>query len=161
MASAQIPSIPILLGCVGLLIGGIGIVSSSQQSADNSVAQSKSWPRPGIAGVEFHDEMVELISMGPQPGRRTEVRQDGLQLKGNPNIRVIRTVRFLGSRQPQYVEIEFVDRGGRSYVRRYPAVDQVSARDVRGNNFEADRSAETYSQRRSRRYRRGHFRRWW
>ena len=161
MASAQIPSISILLGCVGLLIGGIGIVSSGQQSADNSEVESTSWPPPGIAGVQFHDEMVELTSMGPQPGRQTDVREDGLPPAGNANIRAVRTARFANSRRPQYVEIEFVDPSGRSYVRRYPAADQVFARHDRSNNFEEDRSAETYPQRRSRRYRRGHFRGWW
>jgi hypothetical protein len=159
---ASTPSISIVLGCVGLLIGGIGIVSSGQKSADNSEVESTSWPPPGIAGVQFHGEMVELTSMGPQPGRRAEARQDGPPPEGKASIGVIRTVRFPNSRRPQYVEIEFVDYSGRSYVRRYPTVDQVFARDDRiHNNFEPDRSAEIYSQRRSRRYRRGHFRRWW
>ena len=161
MAPAQIPSISILLGCVGLLIGGIGIVSSDLQPANNSDVQSKSWPPTGIAGVQFHDQLVELAGMGPQPGRRAEARQDGLPPEDNANIGVIRIIRFANSRRPQQVEIEFVDHRGRSYVRRYPVADQVFARNDRSNNFEADRSVESYPQRRSRRYRRGHFRGWW
>jgi hypothetical protein len=168
----NINSISVLLGCAGLLVGGIGIVAqgNSQQSADVGAVQSAraAWPPHAlVAGVDFHDEMVKLLSMGPQPRRRTEVPQPQAQAvppEGEANIRLIRTVRYPGSRRMLLVEIEFIDHNGQSYLRRYPVDSQAYASSDRREQFEADQPAlETYgySSRRSRRYGRSHYRRWW
>lgn len=184
----NINSIAVLLGCAGLLVGGIGIVAQGkgQQSADIGTVPSAraAWPPHAlVAGVEFYDEMVELLTLGSQPRRRAEVPQQqtqtvsqqqmqagpqqqtqGVPPEGEANIRLIRTLRFPGSRRTQLVEIEFVDPGGRAYLRRYPVQQQVFAADDPRSEFEADRSAlETYgySPRRSRRYGRGYYRRRW
>jgi hypothetical protein len=167
----NINSISVLLGCAGLLVGGIGIVAqgNSQQSADIGVQSARiAWPPHSLgAGVEFYEEMIELLSLGSQPRRRTEAPQQRRQAvppEGEASIRLIRTVRYPGSRRMQIVEIEFVDHNGQSYLRRYPVDSQTYASSDRRDQFEGDQpalEAYGYSPRRSRRYGRGHYRRWW
>ena len=166
----KINSIATLLGCAGLLAGGIGIVAqgNSHQATDHAGVQGNgvAWPADASqTGVQFHDEMVKLMSRGPRDSRHVVGAQDQTRAvppEGDASIRRIRTIRSPGSRRTELVEIEFVDRDARSYLRYFP-VDQVSTAGDRPNEFEGNSSAESYaySPRRSRRYGRSYFRRRW
>ena len=167
----NIDGLSVLLGSAGLLIGGIGLVAqdihdSNRQPANAEAIQSAraaSWPpHPLVAGVEFHDETVQLLSLGPQLRPRSgQRRAQEASPDSEASIKHIRTLRASGSRRTQFVEIEFVDSSGRTYLRRYPVDRETFAAGDRRDDSEPDRpAAETYgySPRRSRRsYRRS----WW
>jgi hypothetical protein len=162
----------VLLGGAGLLIGGIGLVAqdihhSNRQSAYAEAVESPraaNWPpHPLAAGVEFHDETLQLMSLGPQLRPRSgQRRAQEASPDSEASIKLIRTLRVPGSRRTQFVEIEFVDSSGRTYLRRYPVERETFAGGDRREELEPDRpAAETYgySQRRSRRS--GRRRGWW
>jgi len=177
----NINSIAVLLGCAGLLVGGIGLAAQTYSGPSAGVGPVQgargAWPPHAlVAGVEFYDETVQMIRMGPTPRRPADGPQSPAraaapqsQAQSMPqddetNIRLIRTIRSPGSRRAQLVEIEFVDQGGRSYRRRYPVEQRVLAAGNRGDEIEADRPALEsygYSPRRSRRHGRGYYRWRW
>lgn len=166
----NINSISALLGCAGLAIGGIGLLAQEidWQPGDASAVQSARpvWPPDALAaGVEFHDEMIELLTLGAKPRARVEPVQQAQAVpqEGDTSIRSIRMMRVGGSRRTQFADIEFVDHDGRTYRRRYPLGQNTFATgDTR--DIDVDRSAleaNGYAPRRSRRSGRGHYRRWW
>src|SRR5262245_59240123 len=78
----NINALSVLAGCVGLLVGGIGLVAQDIRSTGPRAAPAEpqqvlyaaAWPpHPSVAGVEFHDELLALMSLGPQP-RRPDTR---------------------------------------------------------------------------------------
>jgi hypothetical protein len=162
--------IAVLLGCVGLVVGGFGLVAQDRadRSAEAATLQSADagWPpRVPAAEVAFHDEMVELLTLGAKPRVRAVSPPPPVQAtpsEDDTSVRSIRMLRAVGARRPQFVEIEFVDQNRHAYRRLYPIGEPIyAAGDPRG---EADRSAsetEGYSPRRSRRSGRGYYRRWW
>jgi len=166
----NINSIAALLGCAGLAIGGIGLLAQEidRQPADAGAVQSAraTWPPHALAArVEFHDEMIELLTLGAKPRARAEPvqRPQAMPLESETSIRSIRMMRAGGSRRAQFADIEFVDQDGRVHRRRYPlGQDIFAAGNVR--DIEVDRSAmeaNGYAPRRSRRSGRGYHRRWW
>jgi hypothetical protein len=167
----NINSMSVLLGCAGLLVGSIGIVAQdiSRQPADLGTVQSAdaAWPpAASAAGVIFHDEMIDLLTLGATPRARAEPppQQQPVPAEEETRVRHIRMMRAGGSRRAQFVEIEFIDEDGSSYRRRYPMGQQVFAASDQRSEFEADRSsweAGGYAPRRSRRSGRGYYRRWW
>lgn len=169
--------ISIVLGCAGLLVGGVGLVARdipglngqlADADAQQSVYVAAAWPPHSLAaGVEFHGEMVQLLNLGPQPPRRRIAEPQQSTPKSTPNsemmVRQIRTVRLPGSRHPQFIEIEFVDDRGGSHVQRYPTEQYAAVVGDRPGEFEGDRTALQsygYSPRRGRRGGRGHYRGW-
>ena len=161
--------IAVLLGCIGLVVGGFGLVAQDRadRSAEAATVQSADagWPpRAPAAEVAFHDEMVELLTLGAKPRVRAVLLPpvQATPSEGDTSVRSIRMLRAGGARRPQFVEIEFVDQNRHAYRRLYPIGEPIyAAGDPRG---EADRSAsetEGYSPRRSRRSGRGYYRRWW
>jgi hypothetical protein len=167
----NINSISVLLGCAGLAIGGIGLLAQEidRQPADTGAVESarSAWPPHGLAaGVEFNDEMIELLTLGAKPRPRAAAPAQEPQAvppEADTRIRSIRMMRVGGSRRAQFAEIEFVDRDGRVHRHRYPVGrDTYAAGDER--DLQADQSAleaNGYGPRRSRRSGRGHYRRWW
>lgn len=161
--------ISVLLGCVGLVVGGIGLLA--QDRADRSVAAGTvsadaGWPRAAATGVEFHHEMIELLTLGAKPRVRAAVspQAQAAPSEGDTSVRSIRMMRAGGARRPQFVEIEFVDQNGHAHRRRYPMGQHIyAAGDPRGE-LDADRSVsetEGHSRPRGRRSGRGYYRRWW
>lgn len=168
--TVNINSIAALLGCAGLAIGGIGLLAPEidRQPTDAGAVQNApaAWPPHALAaGVEFNDEMIELLTLGAKSRMRAEPvqREQAVPPEGDTSIRSIRMTRVGGTRRAQFVDIEFVDRDGRAHRRRYPiGQDTFAADDTR--EIEADRSAleaNGYAPRRSRRSGRGHYRRRW
>ena len=164
----QTNTIAVALGCAGLVIGGIGLaaqhLNDSDVPAQLETTRAAQWPpHPTAAGVDFHDEMITLLTP-PRPARvaqRPEPRGDEtrgqapsrMQPQGQEMpaegmmIKTVRAARPVGTRRTQFYEIEFVDGQGRIFVRRYNAEDGLSGR------AEPERAApETYgySPRRSR-----------
>jgi hypothetical protein len=165
----NINSISVLLGCAGLAVGGIGLLAQEigrPPGAEAVQSARAPWPPHALAaGVEFHDETIELLTLGAKPRARAEParRQQAVPPEGEASIRSIRMMRVGGSRRPQFADIEFVDHDGRAYRRRYPIGQETFAAGD-GRDIDADRSAleaDGYAPRRSRRSGRGHYRRWW
>jgi len=174
----NVNSISVLLGCVGLTVGSLGLVAQDIRDGNRLPAvdmqqrvRASAWPPSSLAAnVEFHDEMLALAQLGPQPRRRPDIGRQEAQaappVKITPpdsgiSIRLVRTVRAPGSRRAQAVEIEFTDQNGRSYRQVYLVDRQIFVAGDRIEESEPDRRAfESYaaSPRRSRRsYRRS----WW
>jgi hypothetical protein len=133
--SMNINSLSVLLGCAGLLVGGIGLAARlDQDGADGArlqVARTVNWPpHAAAAGVEFHDEMVALLTPRTPPrapqARAQDARAQGETPESGTSIKSIRTLRAAGSRRTDFYEIEFVDAQGRQTVRRYAAEQDPS-----------------------------------
>ena len=166
----NINSISVLLGCAGLAIGGMGLLAHEidRQPADAGAVPGAraAWPPHAVAaGVEFHDEMIDLLTLGAKPRVRAETAPptQAVPTEGETSIRSIRMMRAAGSRRVQFAEIEFVDQHGRAHRHRYPIGQDIFAAGG-ARDSEADRSAleaDGLEPRRSRRSGRGYYRRWW
>ena len=163
----NINTISVALGCAGLLAGGLGLLAqdSGRPSAGAGAVQGAraAWPPHALAaGVEFHDEMFELLTLGAKPRARAAplAQPETAPADADTAVRSIRRVRAGGARRAQVVEIEFVEPDGRTYRRRYQMGRQAYASGDPRGEVEADRSSLEsygYSPRRSRRSGRGNF----